>query len=139
VPCSPLSKVAAANVAEVENQSRVASTVEVARTVGASEVPAASDDERRLSSLGGTDNSLGGGVSDDENSWTYNFCTSTITLDRIKEMVEKGYFTDGEAHTPAAEAVLEPAADKAVVYEDFFITGPRMPPHPALADILLKF
>jgi hypothetical protein len=40
---------------------------------------------------------------------------------------------------PGAEMVLEPNDDKAVVYEDFFVTGLRMPPHPALVDILLHF
>jgi hypothetical protein len=29
--------------------------------------------------------------------------------------------------------------DEAVIYEDFFIAGLRMPLHPALADILLHF
>jgi hypothetical protein len=29
--------------------------------------------------------------------------------------------------------------DEAVVFEEFFIAGLHMPPHPALADILLKF
>jgi hypothetical protein len=33
----------------------------------------------------------------------------------------------------------EPNGDEAVVYEDFFIAGLRMPLHPALADILLHF
>jgi hypothetical protein len=76
------------------------SVVEVARTIGADKVPTASDDEKCLLSPGGTDNSLGEGASDDENSWTYNFRTSTITIGRMKEMVEKGYFVDGEARTP---------------------------------------
>jgi hypothetical protein len=52
-------------------------------------------------------------------------------------MVEKGYFVEGEARAPRVEAVLEPNNDKAIVYEDLFITGVRMPLHPALADILL--
>jgi hypothetical protein len=33
----------------------------------------------------------------------------------------------------------EPDDEEAVVYEDFFIAGLCMPPHPALADILLHF
>jgi hypothetical protein len=54
-------------------------------------------------------------------------------------MEEKGYFLEGEARTPGAETVLEPNGDETVVYEDFFIAGLRMPPHLALADILLHF
>jgi hypothetical protein len=34
---------------------------------------------------------------------------------------------------------VEPNDDKAVVFEEFFIAGLYMPPHPALAAILLKF
>jgi hypothetical protein len=134
---SALSEVNAANTTEVESQDRVESVMEVARTIGADKVPTASDDEKCLLSLGGTDNSLGEGASDDENSWTYNFRTSTITIGRMKEMVEKGYFVDGEAHTPRAEAV--PDSDEAGMYEGFFVAGLHMPLHLALADILLKF
>jgi hypothetical protein len=54
-------------------------------------------------------------------------------------MVEKGYFVNDEARAPLSEAVPEPEDDEAVVYEDFFAAGVRMPLHPALADILLKF
>jgi hypothetical protein len=115
------------------------SVVEVAWTIGADKVPTASDDEKCLLSPGGTDNSLGEGASDDENSWTYNFRTSTITIGRMKEMVEKGYFVDGEARTPRAEAVPEPDSDEAGMYEGFFVASLHMPLHLALADILLKF
>jgi hypothetical protein len=54
-------------------------------------------------------------------------------------MEEKDYFPKGEACAPGAETVLEPNGDEAIVYEDFFIAGLCMPPHPALADILLHF
>jgi hypothetical protein len=54
-------------------------------------------------------------------------------------MVEKGYFPKGGAHAPGAETVPEPDNDEVIVYEDFFIAGLRMPPHPAQADILLQF
>jgi hypothetical protein len=89
-------------------------------------VPAASDNE------GGIDDSFDGGGSDIENSRTYNFLASTITLGCIKEMVDKEYFVDGEARVPRAEAVPEPDDDEAVIYEDFFVAGcrgnaPRVP------------
>jgi hypothetical protein len=35
--------------------------------------------------------------------------------------------------------IPEPDDDEAVVYEDFFVASLRMPPHPALGDILLHF
>jgi hypothetical protein len=35
--------------------------------------------------------------------------------------------------------VLEPRDDEAMVHEDFFVARLRMPPHLALADILLHF
>jgi hypothetical protein len=54
-------------------------------------------------------------------------------------MEEKCYFPEGEARAPGDETVQEPNGDKAVVYEDFFIAGLRMPPHPALANTLLRF
>jgi hypothetical protein len=82
---------------------------------------------------------FGEGASDDENPQTYYFGSSTITVGKIKEMVEKGYFVEGESHMPRAETVSEPNSNEAIVYEDFFVAGLRMPPHPALVDILLKF
>jgi hypothetical protein len=69
----------------------------------------------------------------------YVFEASTITLGHIKEMVEKGYFTDGEAQAPRVESMPEPDDDEAVVHEDFMVDVLRMPPHPTLVDILLKF
>jgi hypothetical protein len=80
-----------------------------------------------------------GGSLDDENSQTYNFRASTITLGRIKEIVEKGYFADGEAQAPGSDAASEPDCDEAVVYDDFFVAGLCMPPHLALANMLLMF
>jgi hypothetical protein len=37
------------------------------------------------------------------------------------------------------ETALELHPDEAVVFEEFFSAGLRMPPHPMLTDILLKF
>jgi hypothetical protein len=54
-------------------------------------------------------------------------------------MEERGYFAKDEARVPGAETVLEPRDDEAVVFEDFFVARLCMPPHPALADILLHF
>jgi hypothetical protein len=77
--------------------------------------------------------------SDDESSCTYCFGASTITLDHIREMAEKGYFAEGEAHTAEEQSTPEHGDDEVVIFEDFFITGLHKPPHAALAEILLKF
>jgi hypothetical protein len=37
------------------------------------------------------------------------------------------------------ETISEPDSDEVVLFEEFFTTGLRMPPHPVLANILLKF
>jgi hypothetical protein len=49
------------------------------------------------------------------------------------------YFAEGSAREPEEETVPEPTDDEAVVFEEFFTTGLRMPPHPALTEILLKY
>jgi tRNA A37 threonylcarbamoyladenosine synthetase subunit TsaC/SUA5/YrdC len=54
-------------------------------------------------------------------------------------MIDNSYFADGMGCEPRDETVPEPNGDEAVVFEEFFTTGIRMPPHPVLADILLKF
>jgi hypothetical protein len=117
--CSPLSEVVVANATEVENVDRVISAAEIARMVGLN--PATSDGEGQLSSPNVVDDSLGEGAFDDKNLWTYYLVSSTITVDKIKEMVEKGYFVEVEAHVPDAETVPEPNNDEAIVYEDFLL------------------
>jgi hypothetical protein len=37
------------------------------------------------------------------------------------------------------EVISDPAADKAIMFEEFFAAGLWMLPHPALTDILVKF
>jgi hypothetical protein len=54
-------------------------------------------------------------------------------------MVHNGYFVDGMGREPSEETISDPQAEEAVVFEEFFTTGLRMPPHPVLPDILLKF
>jgi hypothetical protein len=54
-------------------------------------------------------------------------------------MVDSGYFAEGMGRVPEEETVLEPQLDEAVVFEEYFSAGLRMPPHPVLANILLKF
>jgi hypothetical protein len=40
---------------------------------------------------------------------------------------------------PREETIPECNTVEAMVFKEFFIAGLRMPPHPVLADILLKF
>jgi hypothetical protein len=133
--CSPLDKVVA-GMTEVGNVDEAVVAGELEREFG--ENPTASDGERRPVSPDAED-ILSKGGSGNENLRTYYFGSSTITVSKIKEMVEKGYFLKDGAHTPGAETVLESENNEVVVYDDFFVTGLCMPPHPALADILLHF
>jgi hypothetical protein len=41
-------------------------------------------------------------------------------------------------HEPREETIPEPTDDEAIVFEEFFAAGLRMPPHPAFTEILLK-
>jgi hypothetical protein len=70
---------------------------------------------------------------------THYFRSSTITVGKIKEMEEKGYFVKDEAHLPGAKTVPEPRDEEAVMYEDFFVAGLLMLLHLVLAIILLHF
>jgi hypothetical protein len=70
---------------------------------------------------------------------THYFGALAITMGKIKEMEEKGYFAKDEAHASGAKTVSEPHNDEAMVFKDFFVADLRMPPHLALVDILLHF
>jgi hypothetical protein len=88
--CSPFGE-AAATAAEVENIDEVVVAAELEHAFG--ENPAASDGEKCLASPGVGD-TLSEGVSNNENSWTYYFGSSTITVGKSKEIEEKGYFPE---------------------------------------------
>jgi hypothetical protein len=132
---SPLDEVDAA-AAGVENMEETTVSAELESSFG--ENPIACDGKRYAASLNAVDD-LTKGASDNAKLRTCYFRSSTITVGKIKEMKEKGYFSEDEAHTPRAETMPESNGDEAVVYKDFFIAGLRMPPHLALADILLHF
>jgi hypothetical protein len=74
-----------------------------------------------------------------ESSWSYDFSPSTVTIGHIRQLEALGYFAKGSACELREEVIPELATDEAVVFENFFATGLRMPPHPALTDILVKF
>jgi hypothetical protein len=132
---SPLGK-AAATTLEVENIINAAVAAELECAFG--ENLATFDGEERVASPGG-DDILGEGVSDNEESRTYYFGLSTITIGKIKEMEEKGYFVEDVAHALGAKTMPEPNDNEAVVYKDLFVTELCTPLHPTLADILLHF
>jgi hypothetical protein len=112
---SPLGEVAAA-VAEVENMKETTVSAKLERAFG--ENPAASDGERYATSPNAEDD-LDEGASDNAKLRTCSFGSSTITIGKIKEMEERGYFPEGEVRIPMAETVPEPNGNEAVVYEDF--------------------
>jgi hypothetical protein len=55
----------------------------------------------------------------DEGSHTqsYFFGTSTMTINRIRGMIDNGYFDKGIGHEPEEETVLELQSDEDVVFE----------------------
>jgi hypothetical protein len=71
---------------------------------------------------------------------SYDFGPSGVMKARIGSMENYArYFPKGYGRAPGAESVSEPQANNAIVFDDFFTTGLRMPPGPVLADILCKF
>jgi hypothetical protein len=54
-------------------------------------------------------------------------------------MIDNSYFAKGMGHEPREETVPELNPDEAVIFEEFFTAGLRMPPHPVLSDIMLNF
>jgi hypothetical protein len=76
--------------------------------VGHNEAPdGGSGDEGSDSTKGGSDGSANDDAFSDESSRRYCFGTSTITLGRIHELVEKGYFSKGEAQAAREETTLD--------------------------------
>jgi hypothetical protein len=133
--CSPLGEAAAA-AAEAENVEEITVLTELEHTFGQN--PTASDGEGHAMSPN-VDDDLGEGASDNTKPPPCYFGSSTITVGKIKEMEEKDYSPEGEGRAPGTDIMPKSNDDGAVVYEDFFIAGLRMPLHPTLADILLYF
>jgi hypothetical protein len=71
---------------------------------------------------------------------TYDFGPLGVIKARVGSMENYArYFPKGYGQAPGMESVLEPHTNEAIVFEDFFIAGLRMPPHPMVEDILHKF
>jgi hypothetical protein len=81
------------------------------------------------------------GADVDEGSCTqsYFFGPSTMAVSWIRGMIDNDYFVEGMGREPEEKTVLEPQSDEAMVFEEFFTAGLRMPPHLVLSYILLKF
>jgi hypothetical protein len=60
-------------------------------------------------------------------------------LGYIRQLEALRYFAKGSMREPGEETIPELADDEAIVFEEFFAAGLRMPPHPALTEILLKY
>jgi hypothetical protein len=89
-----------------------------------SEVHGSGGSSKRTESVQASDAGAhsGAGADIDEGSrmCSYYFSPSMVTVSRIKEMIDRGYFTEGMAHMPGEETILEPNADEVVVFEEFF-------------------
>jgi hypothetical protein len=70
---------------------------------------------------------------------SYDFRMSSVTVGRIRQLESLRYFAKGSAHEPGEETVPEPNHDEVVVFEEFFMAGLHMPPHPSFTKNLLKF
>jgi hypothetical protein len=124
--CGPLGGASFAAV-EVENMDKTAVAVELECSFG--ENPATSDGEKYDVSPD-DEHILSKAAPDHEDLRTYYFGSSSIIVSIIKEMLEKGYFMEDEAHALGAETMLEPNNDEIVVYKYFFVTSLRKPLHP---------
>jgi hypothetical protein len=87
----------------------------------------------------GSHNCAQGDFDEGPHTHNYYYGHSTVIVSRVRKMIDRGYFAIGDACVPGEETIPEPDSDKAIVFEEFFTTGLRMPPHPVFMDILLNF
>jgi hypothetical protein len=69
---------------------------------------------------------------------TVEFGVSRMSLVRVQDMQQLGYFGGGVGRVPGAEEVPEPEGEL-VVFEAFFIAGLRLPVHRFVSEVLQKF
>jgi hypothetical protein len=69
---------------------------------------------------------------------TVEFGVSWISLARVQDMQQLGYFGGGVGWVPGAEEIPEPEGEL-VVFEVFFIVGLRLPAHRFVSEVLQKF
>jgi hypothetical protein len=69
---------------------------------------------------------------------TVEFGASRVSLVRVQDMQQLGYFGGGVARVPGAEEVPEPEGEL-VVFEAFFAAVLRLPAHRFVAEVLRRF
>jgi hypothetical protein len=69
---------------------------------------------------------------------TVEFGVSRMSLVRVQDMQQLGYFGGGVARVPGAEEVPEPEGEL-VVFEAFFVAGLRLPAHRFVGEVLRRF
>jgi hypothetical protein len=69
---------------------------------------------------------------------SYGFGALSVMVSHILQLESLRYFAKHSMYEPGEETVPEPNPDEVVVFEEFFVMGLRMPPHPAFTEILLK-
>jgi hypothetical protein len=69
---------------------------------------------------------------------TVEFGVSRISLVRVQDMQQLGYFGSGVGHVPGAEEVPE-LEGELVIFEAFFTASLRLPAHRFVAEVLQKF
>jgi hypothetical protein len=68
----------------------------------------------------GSDNSAEGDSDEGSRTYSYYFGPSMVTITRIREMIDHGYFAEGGAHASGKDTIPEPDSDEAAVFEVFF-------------------
>jgi hypothetical protein len=66
------------------------------------------------------------------------FSISRISLVRVQDMQQLGYFGNGVGRVPGAEEIPEPEGE-IVVFEAFFTAGLRLPAHRFVAEVLQRY
>jgi hypothetical protein len=69
---------------------------------------------------------------------TVEFGVSRISLVRVQDMHQLGYFGNGVGRVPGAEEIPEPEGE-IVVFEAFFTVGLRLPAHHFVAEVLRRY
>jgi hypothetical protein len=65
-----------------------------------------------------------------DGSLSFLFEPSIVTINWVCGMIDIGYFAVVMGHEPREETFPEPHSDEAVIFQEFFSAGLRMPPTP---------
>jgi hypothetical protein len=68
----------------------------------------------------GSDNRAEGDSDEGSRTYSYYFGPSMVTITRIREMIDHGYFAEGGAHASGKDTIPELDSDEAAVFEEFF-------------------